>query len=352
MADRIAVMGAGAVGAHIGGHLSRVGYDVTLIDPWPAHVDAMNADGLVLSGLTEPENVMVPVKAIHLSQLQSFAGRGFDLVFLATKSYDTRWAATMMAGYLVPGGFIVSAQNGINEPTIAEVVGWPRVAGVIVSKIAVELHAPGRVRRLVKLGGPEHLVFRVGEPHGRITQRIQKVAEMLTAVDSADVTTNLWGERWTKLGVNCMRNPTAAASGRGGNANDRDEMTRRLSIRLAGETVKIAWAHGVELERLYGIKPEDLARAHGGDPAAMGRCEEIILETMLSRSDEQRPSMGQDIYKGRRTEIDQLNGFAAARAEEVGLAAPLNAGIADIVRRVERGDVAASPDLLTRLANG
>ncbi|MGF1650688.1 MAG: ketopantoate reductase family protein [Hyphomicrobiaceae bacterium] len=352
MGERIAIVGAGAVGGHVGGHMARVGADVTFIDPWPAHVDTMNRDGLVLTGMTEPENVTVRVRAIHLTDLQFEARRGgFDIVFLATKSYDTRWAAQMIAGYLAPGGFVVSLQNGINEPAIADVVGWGRTLGVIVSKISVILHAPGQIRRLVQLGGQAHLVFRVGECHGRTTARAERVAELLSAADSSAVTSNLWGERWTKLAVNCMRNPIAAATGRGGNDNDRDDPVRRLSIRIGGEAAKVGRAHGFQLEKLYGVAADDMIAAHAGDRGAMARAEDIILAQTATRSDEQRPSMGQDIEKGRRTEIDDLNGFVALRAGEVGLQAPLNAGIADIVRRVERGEVAQNPELLAPLVS-
>ncbi|MEO0672552.1 MAG: 2-dehydropantoate 2-reductase [Pseudomonadota bacterium] len=348
--ERIAVVGAGAVGAHCGGWMATDGHDVTFFDPWPQHVDAMTSAGLQLAGMTAAEERTVQVRARHLTDLQSEAGGpGFDIVFLATKAYDTRWAAHMIAPYLAPGGFVVSLQNAINEATIAEAVGWGRVLGCIASKISVELHAPGQVKRLVKLGGSSHLVFRVGECHGRITERAERVADLMRTVDSAETTSNLWGERWTKLCVNCMRNPLAAATGRGGNANDRDPETRKLAIRIAGEAATVGRAHGFTLEKLYGMPADDVVAAHDGDGAAMARCEDTILAATATRADEQRPSMGQDIAKGRRTEIDALNGFVAEKAAEVGVAAPLNAAIADVVRQVESGRLAPSPDVVTHL---
>ncbi|MEO1694891.1 MAG: ketopantoate reductase C-terminal domain-containing protein, partial [Pseudomonadota bacterium] len=176
-------------------------------------------------------------------------------------------------------------------------------------------------------------------------------AELTATADSSAVTTNLWGERWSKLGVNCMRNPIAAATGRGGNANDHDPATRRLSIGLAAEAVQVGRAHGYQFDKLYGIAADDLLATLDGDAAAFERCEARILEGTRTRSDDGRPSMGQDIAKGRRTEIDHLNGFVAARASDVGLAAPLNAGIAAIVREVETGAAAPSPKLLRNLTN-
>ena len=85
--ERIAVFGAGAVGAYVGGYMCRDGLDVTLIDPWVEHVNRMNAEGLALSGLTAPENFTVHPKAILVDDLEGEAP--FDIIFICTKSFHT-----------------------------------------------------------------------------------------------------------------------------------------------------------------------------------------------------------------------------------------------------------------------
>ena len=349
MSDKwnIAIVGAGALGGHVGGYLTKAGHRITLIDPWPEHVEKMRRDGLTLRGETAPENFTVPVNAIHLTELQNtIRGEPFDLAFVSMKSYDTIWATEMIKPYLSSEGFVASLQNSINEERIASVVGWGRTVGVIAATIAVELLSPGLVRRNVALGGSKRLIFRVGEPHGRITPRVERIAEMLSVCDSAKATENLWGERWSKLAVNAMRNPVSAATGRGGNANDKDPVTRLLAIRLAAEAVKVGQAHGYQIEKVYGIAPEQLVAAVDGDKAAMAGCEKILLDNTLFRNDEQRPSMGQDIQKGRRTEIDFINGLVADKAREAGIAVPANDGIIQAVRKIERGQAAPSPELV------
>lgn len=350
MGERIAVMGAGALGGHVGGYLARDGHDVTLIDPWPEHVDAVNADGLSLRGMTAPEAFTVKVPAIHLTDLQREAsGPGFDIVFLSVKSYDTRWASAMISQYLAPGGFIVSLQNGINEETIAAEVGWTRVVGCVASKISVELYEPGKIARNIALGAGGTMIFRVGEPHGRVTDRVRRVADMISVVDSSEPTANLWGERWTKLSVNCMRNPMTAATGRSGNDNDRDPYTRRLALAIAAEGARVGRALGYDLGKLYGMNPDDVIAAMDGNNTAMSRCEDIIVEATKTRSEDHRPSMGQDIAKGRRTEIDFLNGYVARHATSVGISVPMNEAMVDRVRRVERGEAQPSVELVQGL---
>ena len=135
MSNRLAFVGAGAVGGYMGGHLARAGEDVTLIDPWPEHIDYIKQNGIQLSG-TQGEH-SVAVKALHLHEVQSLFKTPVDIAFISTKAYDTLWATELIKQYLAPDGFIVSAQNGINEERIAGVVGWGKTVGCIVSTIGV-----------------------------------------------------------------------------------------------------------------------------------------------------------------------------------------------------------------------
>jgi 2-dehydropantoate 2-reductase len=252
----------------------------------------------------------------------------------------------MIAQYLNPGGFVVSLQNCINEGTIAGVVGWGRTVGMIAATLSAELHAPGQVMRTVPLGTGGRTVFYLGEVHGRVTPRVEMIAGMVRDIDTVKVTRNLWGERWTKLCVNAMRNGISAATGLSGNDCDKDERIRRFMLRVGSEAVRIGQALGLALEPVLTIPPETLARAGEGDRAALDAAEGTLLGLLQggARSDRQRPSMGQDMLKGRRTEIDFINGHVVARGAELGLRAPANAALVEAVKRVERGEVPARPE--------
>lgn len=345
MSKRIVVVGAGAIGGYAGGHMTRAGHDVTLIDPWPEHVEYMRANGIQLSGMTPAEAHSIPVRALHLTEVQQFCKeRPIDIAFICVKSYDTEWAVHLVKQYMAPDGFFVSLQNCINEERIAAIAGWGRTLGCIASLIAGELYAPGRVKRMVPLGGRQHTVFRVGEIHGRVTPRAQLVADLLSAADSSKVTENLWGERWSKLVVNSMRNGLSAATGLSGNQRDGRDDTRWLSIRLGSQAVRVGQALGFRLEKMLGMDPDTLALAGEGHQDALQEITDILAEGAKKRSDEQRPSMAQDIFKGRRTETDFINGYVAAKGEDIGVPARTHAAMNGIVKRVERGELAASPD--------
>ncbi len=349
MDKRIAVVGAGAVGGYVGGHLARNGYDVTLIDPWPEHIEAIRSDGLRLTGVTPEETCAVRLPTMHLTEVQGLAKeRAIDIAFVSVKSYDTEWASMLIRPYLAPGAVVVSLQNCINEERIAGIVGWGRTMGCIAARISVDLHAPGQIRRTVPKGGATHTVFRLGEVHGRITARAEAIAAMIATIDSIKVTTNLWGERWSKLCLNGMRNGVSAATGLGGNGADRDPQIRRFAIHLGGEAVRIGQALGYVLEHIGPLEPDLLARAHEGEARALEEVEARMLAVAggNTRSELQRPSMGQDMLKGRRTEIDFMNGFIVAKGATIGLSAPSHARLTEIVKQVERGETPPRPENL------
>ncbi len=192
MNKRIAIVGVGAVGSYIGALISKAGHDITLIDMWKAHVDRMKEHGLRVS---DPQTEFtVPVKAVHLTDAQQISDP-FDIIFLSVKSYDTEWAAHFAKRFLVPDGIMVSAQNCMNDPIVASIVGYQREVPCVLSGIAVELWEPGHVQRDTVSAGPGQNIVRVGEPHGNITHRVEELAELLSCVDGSCATPNIWGER-------------------------------------------------------------------------------------------------------------------------------------------------------------
>ena len=349
MAKKLVFVGAGALGGYVGGNFAELGHDVTFIDPWPAQVEAIRAGRLELDGVTPEERVSVrKAKALHITEAQSLARTPVDVAFVAMKSYDTAWATALIAPYLAPNGFVVSLQNCLNEETIAGVVGWGRVVGVVASVISVDLHEVGRIRRTAPKGGDKHTVFRIGEPHGRITPRVEELVSWFRRIDSAKATSNLWGERWSKLVQNAFGNPVTAATGLTTPACAANTTVRRFQIAIAGEGIRVGQALGYQLEKMRGVEPDLFARASQGDAKALDAVESSLTANLGAnpRGDIQRPSMAQDILKGRRTEIDAMNGYIARKGAELGIPTPANARIAELVRRIERGELKPSPSLL------
>jgi 2-dehydropantoate 2-reductase len=335
------------VGGYVGSSLAHAGHDVTLIDPWPDHIEAIRANGMNLYGMTPAERKTVRVNTMHLTEVQSLAKqKPVDIALISVKSYDTTWACQMIRQYLAPDGIVVSMQNCVNEERVAAVVGWGRTLGIIVGGgVGVDLYEPGHIRRGYAKR-PDVTSFYVGEPSGRITRRAAELAAIMNDVDTAEATDNLWGERWTKLCVNGMRNGVSAATGMGGNARDGHDAVRRICINLGGESVRVGLALGYKLGKIGALPPETLARASESDRAALAEIEHLMVGGTDEglRAPYQRPSMGQDMAKGRRTEIELMNGFIASEGARVGVPAPTHEMLTRQVLRVERGEIPPRPE--------
>src|SRR6185436_7490891 len=203
---RIAIIGSGAIGCVVGGMLTKAGRDVTLIDQWPEHVEKIKRQGLRLSGTCGDH--VIPVKALHVHELQSVT-TPFDAVFVSVKSYDTEWATALALPYLrEPDGVVVDFQNGINDERVAAVAGKHRTLGCVIT-ISAGMYEPGHAMRT----DTAEMGFKIGEHDGRDTPRARELAELMNAVAESKVTSNLFGERWSKLAINCMANPLAGLTG-------------------------------------------------------------------------------------------------------------------------------------------
>lgn len=311
---RTAIIGAGAVGSIVGGLLTKAGRDVTLIDQWPEHVAAMKAHGLRLSGACGEHTI--PVRALHIHELQSVTAP-FDAVFIAVKSYDTEWAAQLGLGYLSrPHGVVVDFQNGINDYRVAAVVGRERALGCVVL-MGAGMYEPGHAMR-TDTGNDG---FKIGEHDGVDSPRARQLATMMQDVASTEVTTNLWGNRWSKLTLNCMVNPLSALSGLGSSEVRTDAETRRIGVFVAAEAIEVGRACGHEVEPIYDIPAQRFVEAsHGKGLDELAR--DIAADAKMRSGG--RPSMLQDVMKGRRTEIDYLNGYVSAEGRRVGIRTPIN----------------------------
>jgi 2-dehydropantoate 2-reductase len=350
MGNKIVFVGAGAVGGYVGSHMVQAGEDVTFIDPWPEHVEHMRKHGLRVTHARDVSEFTVGVRALHVTDAQQLAKeKPVDIAFVCMKSYDTAWATMMIKQYLAPDGFVVSLQNCMNEETIAGVVGWGKTLGCIASSISVNLPEPGHIHRGAGKGGAAHTVFRAGEVHGRVTERAKEIGRLVGFSDSALVTNNLLGERWSKLVANAMQNGLSASTGLSGGEMLQNDQIRQFAARIGSEAIRVGQAHGYALEDILHLAPETIARAGEGDEAAIKAYDAQRFADGKKTASEQRPSMGQDMAKGRRTEIEFINGHIVREGEKLGMNCRANAILTDIVKRVERGELKQDPKHITEL---
>lgn len=337
---KIGILGVGAIGGVIGGYLSKGNHDVTLIDTWPDNIDQIKSSGLKISAIEGEFTITAP--ALHMGELSAY-GQSFDAIILSVKSYDTEWAATFAEPYLAPGGFIISAQNSINEEAIAKVAGWSRVVGCVVT-LGAGMYEPGHVQRTSSL---DRHSFTIGEPNSRVTPRLNSLAGIMESGGTTKITTNLWGERWAKLGTNAMSNALAGITGLKSAELRHHPETRWIAIQVASELVTVAEALGVFVEPIQGAPARKFAEA-----LTNGAVREEIEDNMTEQASalrEGRPSLAQDVMKGRKTEVEQLNGYVVNQGKAVGVPTPINEAVLHLTKRVESGELSQSLDNLELL---
>jgi len=341
--DKIAIVGAGALGSYVGAFLTHGGEDVTFIDMWPEHVETMRRQGLRASG--SQGDFTVPVKAMHLTDAQSVR-EPFDFAVISVKSYDTEWVTHFIKRYVKPEGFFISLQNCWNDELIGSIVGKHREIGCVASHIEVALWEPAHVVRGGAVGRDRgHTVFRVGEQDGQVTPRVENVARMLNWIDGAYATDNLWGERWSKLCQNSMGNAISAASGLGSQDMAQNPNCRLIRIHLAKEVAQVGLALGLNVVDINGTPAQTWADADRGDVY------EELDAHLASHGGRVNwlASMAQDVKKGRHSEIDQMNGLVCQKGRQVGVPTPFNDAIVEVMHGIDDGSLRQAPAVVDRV---
>jgi 2-dehydropantoate 2-reductase len=318
---RIGIIGSGAIGSVVGGLLTKAGRDVTLVDQWPEHIEAMKTKGLRLSGTIG--DFVVPVKALHIHELQSVR-EPFDAIFVAVKSYDTEWATALAVTYLTPDGVVVDFQNGINDERVAAVAGKHRTLGCVIT-ISAGMYEAGHAMRT----DTGQIGFKIGEHDGKETARAKELAEIMSAVAQTMVTTNLFGERWSKLAINCMANPLAGLTGLGTLQVRTDPQIAAIGVLVGAEAILVGRAVGHEVEPIYGIPTQRYVDAYNGK--GLKPLLDEIAEIARKRGGGE-PSLLQDVKKKRRTEIDYLNGYVCEQGKQRGVKTPYNDAVVATIR--------------------
>ena len=295
--QRIAVMGAGAVGCYFGGMLARAGADVTLIARG-AHLQALVQDGLYMDSLHFQERV--PVRATS----DPAAVSGAELVLFSVKTTGTAAAAQAIAPHLAPGAVVLSLQNGVdNVAQIRAASGIEALPSVVY--VAASLPKPGRIRH----GGRGDLI--IGDTPRPLMEDIAQTFQR--AGVPCRLSDNLEGDLWQKLIVNCAGNAVCALGRVGYGPAARNVFSRRVMGDAEAEARSVALATGVRL-------PQSAKN---------------LLEILEKYDPEVTSSTAQDIAHKRRTEIDALNGYVVCRGEELGVATPVNRTLHALVKLLE-----------------
>ena len=300
---KIGVLGSGAIGSVIGGHLAEAGYDVVLIDKWREHVDSINKYGLHLYGVSGDRNIQV--KAASRPQEIGV----LDLVILSVKAYDTSEAIKSFRTIFDSDTYLLSIQNGLIP--LEEFMVIPELKHLLkgVTNHGATIMGPGEVFHAGS--GPTY----IGDPQGINRDMAVEVVRIfneagLEAEFIDDIESIVWSKLLVNIGINAL---TAIARCKNG---------ALLEIPVLEKLMDDAISEALEITEEMGIK------LIYPDPYSHVR--EVAKRTYDNKS-----SMLQDIERGRNTEIDYINGAVVKLGEELGIDTPVNRVLTYLVKALE-----------------
>lgn len=337
MSGPILIWGAGAIGGSLGAALIRAGETVVFVDTAADHVEAINRDGLRIEGPVFEAHVRAA--AFTPDRLTGRYGR----IILSVKAQHTRAAAEMLAPFLTEDGYVLSAQNGLNELDLIEVLGAPRVIGCLVN-FGADYLSPG----VVHYGGRGTL--RIGELDGAVTPRLEALHALLLHFDAnASITPNIWGYLWGKLIYAAILFGTALTNESIAEALDNPGW-RPLFLGLGREVAAVASAEDVTPMGFDGVEPDAFLPA-----AAQAIIDDSFARMVVQnrRSAKSHSGIWRDLaIRKRRTEVDAQIGPVVAIGAGHGIATPLTARVIAMIHAAEDGTLPLAAGNLDQLAEG
>ncbi|MCF7928793.1 MAG: 2-dehydropantoate 2-reductase [Spirochaetales bacterium] len=301
---KISVIGSGAMGSLFGGMLSAAGHEVVLFDIFQEHVDTVNSNGLSIESVVAENSIVHPFAS---SKPEAVADS--DIMIFFVKSTATRNAAEQFAPLAHSGTIAVTLQNGVgNEEILRTVFGKEHTAAGVTSQGATFI-GPGKIRHAGS--GPTYLCMSDGnnERLGPFLSALREAGFEGHAKDDID---NLI---WSKLIINVGINALTALTGQTNGTLPEHCETDELLVSLVEEAVAVTRKRGIELTYK--------------DPVEAVR--DVCRKTSANRS-----SMLQDFDRGKRTEIDFINGAIVREAKRLGMEVPVNKTVTRLIQSLER----------------
>lgn len=337
---KVLLMGCGGIGGIMAAKLLAHGHDLAIVTHNPAIADAINRRGLVVRDEVGEHTVPRHAVARHAAATLPDGSGPFDFVFLATQPPQVEEAARTALGALDAHGAMVCFQNGLCERRVAAIAGADNTLGAIVAW-GGSMIEPGVYER-TSAGG-----FVLGRLDGAGDARLDGLRNLLEPIGPAEITANLRGARWSKLAINCAISALGTIGGDRLGVLLRHRFVRRLGLEVMTEVVEVARARGVRLEKVSGTIDLDWVALTDAERIAAGSASLLAKHALLlavgAKFRRLRSSMLQAIERGREPAVDYLNGEVVTRARALGITAPMNERIVEVIHTIARR--AARPGL-------
>ena len=328
---KTAIYGAGSLGTVLGAYLAKNGVDVDLITRNREHVDALNESGAKIIGTV---NMTVPVHALTPDEMTE----KYELIILLTKQLDNINVLKNLQKNMTDDGIVCTLQNGLPELSVSEVVGEDRTMGCTVAWGAT-LHGHG-VSELTS--EPDSMSFGLGRMNGKKDDKLMQVKALLENMCPVDIEDNFMGVRWSKLLINAaFSGMSAVTGGTFGEAAQRKD-SRVCCQNLIKECIDVAAAAGIKIEPIQGKDVVKLLDYKGN--GLKKKISFALIPICIKKHSLLKASMLQDLEKGKKCEVDAINGVVCAYGKKYGVPTPYNDKVCEIIHGIEDGKYTYSFD--------
>lgn len=329
---RAAIYGAGSMGTILGAYITKNGGKIDLVNHNFEHVRALKEKGAHIVGTVD---FVQPVKAITPFEM---AGT-YNIIILLTKQMENEQIVRFLLPYLTPDGVIVTLQNGIPELLIGQIVRMDHVLGCTVAWGATMLE-PG-VCELTS--SPDSLTFQLGSLTPFPNRHLHDVESLLSLMGPVVIEDNFIGTRWTKLLINASFSGLSTALGCTFGETIKPRDSRTVLQLLIKECIDVARKGGIRFEPVQG---KDVIQLLDYQNPVKKFISYMILPIAMRKHMRLKASMLQDIEKGKKCEVDAINGVVCNYGRELGVPTPLNDTVVDVIHRIERGELKPCRDNL------
>ena len=329
---RAAIYGAGSLGTILGAFISRKGGQIDLINRNKAHIEALKSKGATVTGTVD---FVQKVNALTPDEMEG----KYDIIFLMTKQLSNSEVVPVLKDYLAGDGVIVTLQNGIPEFQIGEIVGQDRVLGCTVAWGAT-MQGPGVCELTSE---PDSLTFSLGSLSDKPNSHILEVKEILEMMGPVHLDPNFIGNRWSKLLINSAFSGMSTVLGCTFGEAAANKESRRIVQALIKECIDVCAKGGIRIEPIQG---KDVVKLLDYKNSIKKAVSFFIIPIAIRKHALLKASMLQDIEKGKKTEVDAINGVVCSFGRKVGCPTPMNDKVVEIIHRIENGELTPSFDNL------
>ncbi|MBQ8026936.1 MAG: 2-dehydropantoate 2-reductase [Clostridia bacterium] len=322
---RYAIYGAGSLGTVLGAYITKNGGKIDLINRNKAHVEALNTKGATIKGTV---NMNVPVKAITPDEMEG----QYDVILLMTKQLFNAEVVAKLKDHLTDNGVIVTLQNGLPEPGIAEIVGANRTMGCTVEWGAA-LNEPGVCTLTSE---PDSLSFHMGKMDGISDAQFKMVKDLLELMCPVHEEDNLLGARWSKLLINATFSGLGTVVGGVFGDVAENKAGQKVVVRCMKECIDVGHATGVTFAPVQGKNITKLFYYTNPIKRAIAT---FLIPIAMKKHRDIEPSMLQDLKKGKACEIDAINGVVCEWGRKTNVPTPINDRIVEIIKKCESGEL-------------